>query len=194
MKKREFQKPEMAPEPMPQITPQMIENMRRILEAEGMVYYKEGKIYLPTEKGWKLLMEIRPTKEEIVAWGDEKIVANDTTKFGVTKSSQVENFIIGVKANKCASELSDEIKNVLKQAKKVEITIEVEGAKDKISAFGSPALKIADKEKIIVRKDDKIDNATIAILADKSASELKKELLEKLKNPKNKILLTIESK
>jgi hypothetical protein len=194
MKKREFQKPEMAPEPMPQITPQMIENMRRVLEAEGMVYYKEGKIYLPTEKGWKLLMEIRPTKEEIIAWGDEKIIASDTTKFGVTKSSEIENFTIGIKANKCADELSNEIKTVLKQARKIEITIEVEGIKDKIFAFGSPALSISDKEKIIIRKDDKIDNATIAILSDKSASELKKELIEKLKDSKNKILLTIESK
>jgi hypothetical protein len=194
MKKREFQKPEMAPEPMPQITPQMIENMRRILESEGMVYYKEGKIYLPTEKGWKLLMEIRPTKEEIIAWGDEKIIASDTTKFGVTKSSEIENFTIGIKANKCADELSNEIKTVLKQARKIEITIEVEGIKDKIFAFGSPALSISDKEKIIIRKDDKIDNATIAILSDKSASELKKELIEKLKDSKNKILLTIESK
>jgi hypothetical protein len=185
---------EIAPEPMPQITPEMIENMRRILEAEGMIYYKEGGIYLPTEKGWKLLMEIRPTKEEIVAWGSEKIVANDTTKFGITKSSEVENFTIGIKANKCADELSNEMKNVLKQAKKIEITIEAGGEKDKISAFGSPALRISDKEKIIVRKDDKIDSATIAILADKSASELKRELVEKLKNPKNKILLTIESK
>jgi hypothetical protein len=192
MKKiKEMQK---KPEAMPQITPEMIENMRRILEAEGMIYYKEGGLYLPTEKGWKLLMEIKPTKEEIRAWGDEKIVANDTTKFGVTKSLQIENFTIGIKANKSANELSDEIKNILKQARKIEITIEVEGIKDKISAFGSPALKITDKEKIIVRKDDKIDDATIAILSDKSASELKKELLEKLKDSKNKILLTIESK
>jgi hypothetical protein len=59
MKKiKEMQK---KPEAMPQITPEMIENMRRILEAEGMIYYKEGGLYLPTEKGWTSFSKINST-------------------------------------------------------------------------------------------------------------------------------------
>lgn len=190
---KEIQK-ESEIEGMPEITPEMIQSARKVLEAEGMIFYKKGRFYIPTEKGWKLLMEIKPVKEEIIAWGSEKIVANDEKRIGITKSSETNSCTIGIKANKACIDLSTEIKDILKQAKKVEIFIEVKGVKDKIIAFGSPALRLRDSEKIIIRKDDFIDDATIAILANKSANELKEELIEKLKDSKNEIKIIIEVK
>ena len=48
--------PEAPHGPQPTITPEMIHNTFRALETKGMIYYSEGGVYVPTEKGWKLLM------------------------------------------------------------------------------------------------------------------------------------------
>ncbi|MEM7819116.1 MAG: DUF371 domain-containing protein, partial [Candidatus Aenigmatarchaeota archaeon] len=55
-------------------------------------------------------------------------------------------------------------------------------------------LKLSHAEDIVVRKSDFIDNRTLAILANKAACDLKRELVEKLKNPETEIKITIEVK
>lgn len=184
-------------EPTPEITPDMIRTTLRALETKGMVYYKDTGVYVPTEKGWKLLLTIKPVKEEITAYGHPNITATHTTTFEITKHSDLTkdgDCIIGVRANKACKDLSKDFKLAIKEAKKVEITIEAEGVVDKITAYGSPALKLTHPEDIVVRKSDFIDNRTLAILADKSANELKQELVEKLRNLEMKIKITLEIK
>lgn len=198
MRKKEVQEPpEIAPEPAPQITPEMVETAIKSLESEGLIHYMSGGAYIPTEAGWKLLMKVGPVKEEIVAYGHPNITATHTTTFEITKAEKITkdaDCIIAVKANKACKDLKKEFKNALKEAKKVEITIEAEGVKDKITAYGSPALKLTHPEDIVVRKSDFIDNRTLAILADKAANELKQDLVEKLRNPEIKVKITLEIK
>ncbi|MDI6798458.1 MAG: DUF371 domain-containing protein [Candidatus Aenigmarchaeota archaeon] len=188
---------EIEPEGMPEITPQMVQTALKALEAKGMVHYAEGVAYVPTEKGWKLLMEIKPAKEEIIAYGHSNIVATHTTTFEITRAEEIKkdaDCIIAVKANKACRDLSKEMKDALKEGRKVEITIEAGGIKDKITAYGSPALKLTHPEDIVVRKSDFIDNRTLAILADKAANEIKQDLVEKLKDAKTEIKITLEIK
>ncbi len=197
MEKKKIHSEEKIPEPLPPVTPQMVESTLRILEAEGLVHYFEGKAYIPTESGWKLLVEIKPVKEEIIAYGHPNIVADHTTTFEITKAADIRkdaDCIIAVRANKGCKDLSAEFKNALKDGKKVEITIEAEGVVDKVIAYGSPALKLTHPDDIVVRKSDYIDSRTLAILADKAACEIKQELVEKLRNPDTKIKITLEIK
>jgi len=185
------------PKPMPEITPEMLQTTLKALEAKGMVYYTEKGAYIPTESGWKLLMEIKPVKEEIIAYGHPNITANHKTTFEITKEENLGkegDCIIGVKANKACKDLSEEFKNGLKEGKKVEIKIEVEGISDKIIAFGSPALKLSDEKSIVIRKSDFIDKRTLAILADKAACDIKREIIEKMKNPQTKMRILLEIK
>lgn len=198
MRKKEAQKPpEIAPEPAPPITPEMIKTAVKTLESEGLIHYMSGGAYVPTEAGWKLLMEVRPVKEEILAYGHPNIKATHTTTFEITKSEEISedaDCIIAVKANKACADLSKEFKDALKEAKKIEITIEANGIKDKVIAYGSPALKLTHPEDIVIRKSDFIDNRTLAILADKAANELKQELIEKLRNSETQVKITLEIK
>jgi hypothetical protein len=198
MRKKEVQKPpEIAPEPAPQITPEMIEATVKTLESEGLIHYMSGGAYVPTEAGWKLLMEVKPVKEEIIAYGHPNIRATHTTTFEITKAEKITkdaDCIIAVKANKACTDLSKEFKDALKEAKKVEITIEAEGVKENVLAYGSPALKLTNDEEIVIRKSDFIDDRTLAILANKSASELKQELIEKLRKPETQVKITLEIK
>ncbi len=185
------------PKPMPEITPEMLQTTLKALEAKGMVYYTEKGAYIPTESGWKLLMEIKPVKEEIIAYGHPNITASHKTTFEITKEENLGkegDCIIGVKANKACKDLSEEFKNGLKEGKKVEIKIEVEGISDKIIAFGSPALKLSDEKSIVIRKSDFIDKRTLAILADKAACDIKREIIEKMKNPQTKMRILLEIK
>lgn len=185
------------PRPMPEITPEMIQTALKALEAKGMVYYTEKGAYIPTESGWKLLMEIKPVKEEIIAYGHHNITAIHKTTFEVTKEENLGkegSCIIGVRANKACKDLNEEFKNALKEGKKVEIRIEVEGISDKVIAFGSPALKLSDEKSIVVRKSDYIDKRTLAILSDKAACDIKREIVEKMKNPQTKMRIILEIK
>ncbi|MEM5883009.1 MAG: DUF371 domain-containing protein, partial [Candidatus Aenigmatarchaeota archaeon] len=136
-------------------------------------------------------------KEEIIAYGHPNISATHKTTFEITKSGEIRkdaDCVIGVKANKACKDLSKEIKEALKEGKKVEIKISAAGIEDVIIAYGSPALKLSHVEDIVIRKSDFIDNRTLAILANKAACDLKRELVEKLKNPETEIKITIEVK
>ena len=194
--KKEFQAPESPRQPSPAITPHMIETALHALETKGMIYYSEGGVYVPTEKGWKLLMEVGG-KEEVVAKGHPAIQATDDNGFIITKADSPEKYpkaIVAVNANKACKDFDKQFKNTLKSAKKIEITIEAGGVEEKIIAFCSPALMLASDKEIAVRKDDKIDAKTAGILADKSASELSQDLVEKLRNPETEVKITFEIK
>lgn len=195
---RRMQEPsEVAPEPSPVITPQMIRSTLKALEGRGIIYYAGGGAYVPTESGWKLLTEIKAVKEEILARGHPKVDATNQSIIVITRAADVKkdpDAVVAVGADKACKDLKKEFRDALKGAKKVQITIEAEGESDVIIAFGSPALKLTNQEEIIIRKDSFIDSRTVAILADKSANELRQELVEKLRNPEAKVKITLEIK
>ena len=187
--------PEIAPEPSPAITPEMLRDVLNLLESKGMVHYAAGGAYIPTESGWKLLMEITPTKEEIIAYGHPEIKATSNSMIKFVKGLVVKDeSTIGIKADKACKDLSEEFKIAARSARRIEILLEAEGEQDKIVGYCSPALKLTNKEEIVIRKDSSIDSGTITILADKAASELNQNLIEKLKNSNTRIKITLEIK
>jgi len=193
---KKYPTPDQPHEPAPEISPHMVQTAMKALEKTGMVYYSEGGLYVPTEGGWKLLME-SACREEIIAYGHPDIRATDNTGFDIIKSETPEKYrkaIIAVKANKGCRDFSTKFKHSLKYAKKIEITIQAGGEEDKIIAFGSPALILSSSQEIAIRKDDRIDGKTAAILANKSAAELSQDLLEKLRDPKTEIKIILEIK
>lgn len=186
------------PEPAPEITPEMVQATFNVLESEGLIHYMEGGAYLPTDEGWKLLRGSPPAREEITAYGHEEIVAGDEGCFGTTKSKGPKGKgwggVVGVRANRGCKDLDNEFKEAARSASMMIITIEAGGLTEKVTAYGSPALELTDANGISVRKSDFIDGETVAILADKSASEFSKAMKEKLRNPKTEIKITLEIK
>lgn len=181
----------------PAITPEMFQLTMRALEAKGLIYYRGGEVYIPTEGGWKLLMEIGPSREEIVAYGHPNITATHKTTMEITKAGELgkdADCIIGVAANKSCVDLNKEFRDSLKNGKKIFVTIEAGGIDDDFVAFGSPALVMSHTENIVIRKSDFIDSRTLAILADKAAVDLDRDLVKKLKDPKTMIKITLEIK
>ncbi len=189
-------KNEEVPEATPEITPEMIHTTFKSLETEGLIHYMKGGAYLPTEEGWQLLRGAMVGKDEIIAYGHEKIVARDEDSFEITtnKGPKEEDCVIAVRANKGCRDLNNNFKMAVKSANKVLITVKAGSEVEKIIAYGSPALKLTDANEIVVRNSDLIDGKTVAILANKSANDFSKEMKDKLKDPKTEVKITLEVK
>jgi len=184
-------------EPTPEITQEMIRETFKVLDEKGMIYYTKEGAYVPTESGWKKLVSTKSYREEIIAYGHPNITATHTTTLEITKSGEVGkegSCIIGVRANKACADLSPEFRNALKEARKIEIILEAGGIEDRIIAYGSPALILTHNEDVVIRTSDFIDSRTLAILSDKSANEIRQDLVEKLRERKTQLKVTLEIK
>ena len=105
--------------------------------------------------------------------------------------SNTGDCIVAVAADKAALDLSKPFKDALKKPDaKLAIIIEAGGLTEQINASGSPKLILTHPTDIVIRKSDYISDRTLAIGADKSANDLSRELIEKLKNPKQKVKVT----
>jgi len=186
--------PEEPAQPSPTITPEMLERTFEALETKGIIHYSEGGVYIPTAKGWQLLMKTGVITEELIAHGNPKITATNSETIKLTKGNDVDDSTIGVRANKSAVTLNEEFRRAVKAGKNCEVKIVVDDDEIAFFAYGSPALKLTDNQHIAINKTDFIDGKTVAIVADKAASDLDRDFVEKLKNPNSKIKVVLEVK
>jgi len=133
--------------------------------------------------------------EIILGYGHENIQATHKTTFEITKEAQLSrrgDCIIAVSANKTMTDFSSEFKeNLRKEKAKIMILIEAGDAAEVVNVFGSPRLILTHRTDMVVRKSNYICNRTLAIQADKAACDLSRKLAEKLRNPKQKVKITL---
>ena len=134
-------------------------------------------------------------KETIIAFGHENVLATHPSTLMITKDEHLTktgDCIVAVSADKAPADFSAEFKEKLKTEKaKLTIIIEAGELKETINAFGSPKLILSHSSDMVIRKSDYISDRTVAIHADKSSSNIPNKLLEKLKDPKQKIKITL---
>jgi len=140
-----------------------------------------------------------PEETEIItAYGHENIQATHKTTLEITKDKHLTrngDCIIAVAANKSLADLSPKFKEELRRNNAIlTIRIEVEGVVEEIKASGSSHLILTHPTEIVVRKSDYISNRTLAIRADKASYDLSKRLVDKLKNPNEKVKITLTAK
>ena len=140
-------------------------------------------------------MNAEETRENIIAFGHENILAIHHSTLMFTKEkrlSKTGDCVAGVASDKAAADLNKTFKNALRKPNaKLTIIIEAGGLTEQINASGSPKLILTHPTDMVIRKSDYICNRTLAIRADKSANDLPRELAEKLRNPKQKINITL---
>jgi hypothetical protein len=71
------------------------------------------------------------------------------------------------------------------------VVIEADNLSEKITACGSPNLILTHPTDMVIRKSDYICNRTIAIKSDKASKDLPRIFVEKLKDPAQKIKITL---
>ena len=140
-------------------------------------------------------MSPKQTRETLWAIGHPNILAIHPTTLMITKDTHVSkngDCIVAVAANKSVADLSKEFKeNLKKPDAKLSITIAAEGLNEIISATGTPNLILTHPTDIVIRKSSYVCNRTLAICANKASNDLSRELREKLKNPKQKVKITL---
>jgi hypothetical protein len=133
--------------------------------------------------------------EVIHAFGHPNIRASHPTTIMITKERQVTqrgDCIVAVDADKSVADLSAEFKRALQQPNaKLTIELEVDDLKGQITAYGSPELTLNHPNDLVIRKSEFISDRTLAVKADKSSGDLSKAVVEKLKNPKQQVTLTL---
>jgi len=134
-------------------------------------------------------------REVIFGCGHKNIQATHKTTLEFTKDTHLSkkgDCIVTVAAGKALVDLSAEFKeNLRKPHAKLTIIIEADGIIEQLNAHGSPQLILAHPTDMVVRKSDYVCNRTLAVHADKAAQNLSRELMEKLKNPQQKVKITL---
>lgn len=134
-------------------------------------------------------------QEHIKAFGHENIQAIHPSTLMFTKEKHLSNTgdcIIGVAADKAGTDLTQKFKDALRKPNaKLTIIIEAGGLTEQIIAFGSSELTLTHQNDMVIRKSDYVSDRTLAIHADKSSNDLPRAVVEKLKNPKQKINITL---
>jgi hypothetical protein len=136
--------------------------------------------------------------EVIFAYGHRNIQATHKSTLEITKEKQLSKkgeCIIAVSAEKTIADLSLEFKKKLrKENAKITMLIEAGEVAEVVNAFGSPRLILTHPTEIVVRKSSYVCSRTLAIQADKAACDLSRKLVEKLRNPKQKVKITLTVK
>jgi hypothetical protein len=129
------------------------------------------------------------------AYGHENIMATHRTTFEMTKEKALTrqgDCIIAVKATIAAVDLPIKFKQAArKKGSRITITIEANELKEVTEAKGSPQLTFTHPTDLVVRKSSHVCGRTLAIWADKAANDLSRKIVEKIKDPNQKITISL---
>jgi len=136
------------------------------------------------------------TTEVIHAHGHENIRATHKTTFEVTKEPSVSkrgDCIIAVGATKGAVDFHSAFKESARSENaKITIKIEAGAIVDVIKAKGTPRLLFTDPTDAVVRRSDYVCGRTIAIGADKAATDLSRNLIKESQTKNQEIRITLK--
>jgi hypothetical protein len=134
-------------------------------------------------------------KEVIFGYGHENIQATHKTTLEFTKDTHLTrkgDCIVTVAADKALPDLSAGLTEKLRKPHaKLTIIIEAGGITEQVNAHGSPQLILTHPTDMVIRKSDYVCSRTLAVHADKAAQDLPQDLVEKLKNPQQKVKITL---
>lgn len=136
--------------------------------------------------------------EIILANGHSNVQATNKTTLEITKEAQLSRMgdcIIAVSADKAMLDLSSRFKeNLCRENVKIKVLIEAGESVEVVNAFGTSQLVLTHPTDMVVRKSNYICSRTLAIQADKAAYDLSRKLAERLKDPKQKVKITLTIK
>ncbi len=134
-------------------------------------------------------------EETIIAYGHENILATNRTTLEITRETRLTlkgDCIIAIAADKAINDLSQKFRDLLRNDKaKLSILIEAGREKDIVNAVGNSQMVLRHPTDMVIRKSSYICRRTLAIQADKAACDLSRRFVEKLKNPKQKVKITL---
>ena len=135
------------------------------------------------------------TLEKIYAYGHKNILCTHSSTIEFTKEKSLSkrgNCILGVNASKACINLSPELKKNIINEKRFKITLSVDNLTEIFYGLGNKQLRLLDEMDMVFRKSNFICDRTVLINCTKSAIEIDRNLIEKLKIPGKKIQIFFE--
>jgi hypothetical protein len=133
--------------------------------------------------------------DTIRAKGHPNITARHKTTLQITKDVNISkraHCIIAVSADKAVRDLTDEVKAALKaNGARARLSIRAAHGSEVVTGFGSADLTYSDTNDTVVRKSAFLSGRTLMINADKAASDLDRQFVDKLKKAID-VIITIE--
>ena len=125
----------------------------------------------------------------IKAYGDPNIRATHKTTIEITKDNHLTergDCILGIRADRGLKD----IKNFLDshKGKKLIVEFTVDDLSDRVTGYLDPRLSFLDERDIVIRKSSYICKRTLMINADKSAAEIDRSIVRKLREGKELIV------
>jgi len=134
-------------------------------------------------------------KEVITARGHKNVLAEHPATLEFTKEaclSKKGDCIIAVSADKTMNDLGSAFKKALKhKGSRISILIKAGETVEIIRAQGSPRLPLSHPTDFVIRKGSYICSRTLAIHADKAAADLSRAFVEKLKDPRQEVEISL---
>ncbi|WXG42763.1 MAG: DUF371 domain-containing protein [Promethearchaeati archaeon SRVP18_Atabeyarchaeia-1] len=133
--------------------------------------------------------------ECLTAYGHSCIRGTHGTTLEITKAEEVTlkgDCIIAANASKSPSDFSNLFKNLLRrESSKVLLVLEVCGLKEEVTGQGDPQLRLTSREDMVCRKSSFTCERTLMVRANKAAKDLDRRIIERLRNPENKVSIEL---
>jgi len=122
--------------------------------------------------------------ETVHGKGHENIRATHPTTLAITRDVKIgragDCFIL-VSADKSPRTLSEDFKNAARSRVRINVKIIVRGLEDEFYCYGDPALTFRDDYTMVFRKSSYICDKTVGIRSNKSAIDIDRRIIEKLR-------------
>ena len=132
----------------------------------------------------------------IRARGHPEITATHPTTLMITRDKEIgpkADCVVAVGANKGVAGLHHAIKQAIRDGHQIEVTIKVNGLSETIRGWGGRNLTLTDENDIVIRKSNFTCGRTLIIRADKAAVNLRREFVNRLRDVRAEVIVTIRS-
>jgi hypothetical protein len=135
----------------------------------------------------------------IHAKGHKNVTSTHKSTFEVTKDENITkaaDCIIGVQSDAKLVDFPSGLKEAIRDENtKIKVVLETENAEDEIIGYGHPDLTLEHPTDMVCRKSNYRCSRTLMINADKAAVDLKKELIDDLREGRElKVSIIVENK
>ena len=135
-------------------------------------------------------------KLSFYAYGHSNIQATHRNTLEITKEKDLSpkgDCIIAVRSQYACSDLPRKVISLIKNSKsKIILILEVDDLREVIKGYGDDKLILTSSTSMVIRKSTYIDERTLMIKADKSAIDIDRRLVDKLRNPNKRIKIILE--
>ena len=133
------------------------------------------------------------------AKGHKNVTSTHKSTFEVTTDENITkagDCIIGVQSDVKLGDLPLELKGAIRDENtKIKVVLETENAEDEIVGYGHPDLTLKHPTDMVCRRSKFRCSRTLMINADKAAVDLKKELIDDLREGRElKVSIIVENK